>query len=322
MQDAYDVVVIGGGPAGLAGALCLARSRRSVLVVDAGSPRNAPAAHAHNYLGREGVAPGDLLADGRAEVARYGAEVVRGTVTALRRADPGPGATGFEVCVDDERTVRARRVLLATGLADELPDVDGVAERWGHDVLHCPYCHGWAVGDRRVAVLVTGASSVHQALLFRALTEDVVVLRHTWGAFAPDDDEALAALGVEVVDGPVEALAVEDGRLTGLRLADGSHVAADALVVAPRFRARADLLAGLGVELTTFDLSGEDAGGYVDCGSAGATAARGVWVAGNVADLAAQVISSAAAGLTAGTAINGDLVEEDVAAAVQAFRRR
>ena len=161
----YDVVVIGGGAAGLNGALMLARSRRSVLVVDAGAPRNAPASGVHGLLGREGTPPGELLATGRAEVRGYGGRVETGEVTG-GAADGG----GFAVTLADGRRVRARRLLVTTGLTDELPDVPGLRERWGREVLHCPYCHGWEVRDQAIGVLASGPMSVHQALLFRQLS--------------------------------------------------------------------------------------------------------------------------------------------------------
>ena len=139
MTDSYDVVVIGGGAAGLSGAVALARSRRSVLLVDAGDPRNAPAGHVHNFLTRDGTPPAEIYELGRAEVARYGGDIQTGRVTGLDRIEDG-----FRVAVGD-RTVTARRLLVATGLRDELPEVPGLSERWGIDVLHCPYCHGWEV---------------------------------------------------------------------------------------------------------------------------------------------------------------------------------
>jgi thioredoxin reductase len=158
----YDVVVIGGGAAGLSGALTLARARRSVLVVDAGSPRNAPAEGVHGFLTRDGITPAELVAIGRQEVARYGAEVVVGEAVAARRE-----GDGFEVTLGDGTSVGARRLLVTTGLVDELPDVAGVRERWGKDVVHCPYCHGWEVRDQAIGVLGTSARAAHQALLFR-----------------------------------------------------------------------------------------------------------------------------------------------------------
>src|SRR5215210_9408268 len=141
--ETYDVVVIGGGAAGLGGALMLGRSRRSVLLVDAGEPRNAPASGVHGFLTRDGMAPAALLEAGRTEVRGYGVRVLDGRVAS---AESGDG--GFTLTLEDGRRVDARRLLVTTGLVDELPDVPGVRERWGRDVLHCPYCHGWEVRDR------------------------------------------------------------------------------------------------------------------------------------------------------------------------------
>src|SRR5918995_2490654 len=162
LRDGYDVVVVGGGAAGLSGALMLARSRRSVVVVDAGAPRNAPAAGVHGLLAREGMPPGELFERGRAEVRSYGGSVVEGEVVSAER-----DGDGFTVGLADRRTVRARRLLVTTGLVDELPDVPGLRERWGRDVLHCPYCHGWEARDQAIGVLACGPIAGHPALLFR-----------------------------------------------------------------------------------------------------------------------------------------------------------
>ena len=316
MDERYDVVVVGGGAAGLSGALALARARRRVLVVDAGEPRNAPAGHVHNYLAREGIPPAELLAAGRAEVTGYGGTVIAGRVTAIERCPDG----GFRVTLEDGRRTDARRLLVTTGLVDELPDVPGVAERWGRDVLHCPYCHGWEARDRAVGVLATGPLAVHQASLWRQLSDDVTLFRHTGPAPTDDELEQLAARGVRVVDGAVAGLVVEGDRLTGVRLASGEVLPRDVVVVTPTFTARSALLTALGLETAEQAMNGAVVGTFVPADPMGATAAPGVWVAGNVAALQAQVISSAAAGLTAGAAINVDLVAEDTRAAVAAAR--
>ena len=298
----YDVVVIGGGAAGLAGALALARARRSVLVVDAGAPRNAPAGHVHNYLAREGVPPGELLALGRAEVTGYGAEILTDAVTGLA-ARPGGG---FEVRLSGTG-VQARRLLVATGLVDELPPVPGLAERWGTTVLHCPYCHGWEVRDRAIGILGTGPLAVHGALLWRQWSADVTLFRHTAPEPTADERARLDARGIVVVTGPVAG--VEGG--ADVRLADGRLVPRDALVVAPGFTARTDLLAPLGLSPVPMELAGTVLGTHLAVDPTGRTAVPGVYAAGNVADPRGQVIGSAAAGLLAGAAINGDLIEED-----------
>jgi thioredoxin reductase len=325
-ENRYDVVVVGGGPAGLSAAVALTRSRRTVLVADSGDPRNAPATHVHNYLGREGIPPGDLLATGRAEVAGYGGEIVTGTVTSAQRLDDAreDGARFRIVLADGEPAltggVLARRLLVTTGLADELPDVPGVADRWGRDVLHCPYCHGWEVRDQVIAVLASGPGAVHQALLFRQLSEHVTVLLNTAPELGGDVREQLDARGIAVVEGEVATLEVTGDRLTGVRLRSGQVVPCQAVVVQPRFTARAGVLSSLGLEPADMEMGGQVVGSYVPAGPAGDTAVPGVWVAGNVADLKAQVISSAAAGLNAAAAINADLVEEDARVAVAARR--
>jgi thioredoxin reductase len=304
MDESYDVVVVGGGAAGLSGAVALARSRRSVLVVDAGEPRNAPAAQVHNFLTRDGTPPSQLYAIGREEVTGYGGRVEAGRVTALSR-------TGgrFEVRIGD-RVVTARRLLVATGARDELPDVPGLAARWGIDVLHCPYCHGWEVRDQRIGILATGPGAVHQALLFRQLSPHVTVLMHTADLTGEQRDQ-LSALGIAVIEGAVAEVEAGDGGLTGVRLADGARIRLDALVVAPRPAANAGLLAPLGLTPAEVQFSGQVIGTRIEADPTGATSAPGVWVAGNLADIQAQVITSAAGGLMAGAAINADLVAED-----------
>ena len=311
MDERYDVVVIGGGAAGLSGALTLSRARRSVLVVDAGEPRNAPAGHVHNYLGREGTPPAELYAVGRGEVESYGGAIRTGRVVSVRREDDS-----FVLALDGGADVRARRVLLAAGLTDDLPDVPGVAERWGSTVLHCPYCHGWEVRDRAVGVVSTGPLGAYAALLWRQWTEDVVLFVHTGAEPGADDLEKLAARGVRIVRGEVAGL--EGG--ADVRMADGELVARDAVVVAPRFVANAELLADLGAVPVPMEMHGAVMGTYLPADPTGRTDVPGVWVAGNAGDLSAQVIVAAAQGLKAGAMINADLIEEDTARAVAGKR--
>jgi thioredoxin reductase len=320
VEETYDVVVVGGGAAGLAGALALARARRSVLVVDAGEPRNAPAGQVHNYLTRDGTPPADLLAAGRDEVVGYGGEIVTDRVTEIVREGRRGQGGGFRLALAGGGGPRARRLLVATGLVDELPDVPGVVERWGRDVLHCPYCHGWEARDKRIGVLAAGPIAVHQAHLWRQWTPHVLLFLN--GGPAPDADEAerLAARAITVVGERVARLEVVEDELTGVRLASGEVVALDAVAVAPRFTARSDLLEPLGLKPVEVEFGGHVLGTQLPADPTGATAVPGVWVAGNAADLRAQVISAAAAGLHAAAAINADLVTEDTAEAVAAYR--
>jgi thioredoxin reductase len=313
-DETVDAVVIGGGAAGLNGALMLARSRRSVVVVDSGTPRNAPAEGVHGLLGLDGTPPAELLERGRAEVRGYGGTVLSGEVIKAAAADPSAdGDPRFTVTLADGATLHARRLLVATGLRDVLPDVPGLAEHWGRSVVHCPYCHGWEVRDEPIGVLATGPMSVHQALLFRQLTDDLVYF--TRGTLLDDDARArFAARGIRVVETPVaQVVAADDGGIAGVRLDDGQLVARRVLAVATTMLPRVEGLEDLGLPLQ--DLP-NGMGRHVVTGTAGTTEVPGVWVAGNTADASAQVGASAAAGALAGAHINADLVTADTTAAL------
>ncbi len=291
-QETYDVAVVGGGAAGLSAALVLGRARRRVAVVDAGAPRNAPAAHMQGFLSRDGMPPSDLLAVAREEVLGYGVELVDDRVAEIE--------SGFTLRLDGGRSFAARRVLLATGAGDELPEIAGARERWGRDLLHCPYCHGWEVRDQPIGVL----GSVEHAHLLRQWSDDVVLFADTHPV---DSNERLAleARGIEVVDGPVAGLSVVDDRLHAVELADGRLVPRAAVFVRPALRPHnGSLIASLGCEV--------DDGGFVRVDETGRTSVSGVWAAGNVSNPRAQVITAAGEGSAAAIAINADLVEEDV----------
>jgi thioredoxin reductase len=298
----YDVVIVGGGAAGLSAALVLGRARRRVAVVDAGAPRNAPAAHMQGFLSRDGMPPADLLAVARVEVRGYGVELIEDRVVGIE--------PGFRVRLGGGEVRDARRILVATGVRDELPDIPGVRERWGRDLLHCPYCHGWEVRDQPVGVLGTRPDAVQHVLLVRQWSDDAILFTHTMDV-RPDDLTQLQARGVRLMPGEVVRLVVEDDRLTGVGLADGRVVPRTALFIRPMNVPHADgLLAGLGCEL--------DAEGFPLVDASGRTSAPGAWAAGNVVDPRLQVIAAAGSGSIAAIAINADLVREDVERAVAA----
>jgi thioredoxin reductase len=313
-----DAVVIGGGAAGLNGALMLARSRRSVVVIDSGTPRNAPATGVRGLLGADGIPPAELLRTGREEVRRYGGLIVAGEVTSAAPAAASPdGDPRFTVTLTDGRTVRTRRLLVATGLRDRLPDVAGLARHWGHGVVHCPYCHGWEVRDEPIGVLAVGPASVHHALLFRQLTEDLTYFTH--GTELSEDTRArFTARGIRVVDTPVARIESTEDAITGVRLSDGQVVPRRVIAVATTMLARTDGLAAL--NLPVEDLP-HGMGRRFVTGPAGVTSVPGVWVAGNATDPSAQVGAAAAAGALAGARINAELATADTDAALAAARR-
>ena len=306
MND-YDVAIVGGGAAGLSAALVLSRARRDVVVLDDGTPRNAPATHMHGYLSRDGMPPSEFLAVGRDEVAKYGGVVVDGAVT-----DAVPdGANGFWVLLAGGRRIRARRLLITTGLRDELPDVPGLADRWARDVLHCPYCHGHEVRDQRLGVIGGAPGAVRYAQIVRQWTRDLVYFTAPGRLTAAERDELLAR-AIGIVEGTIDRLDVDtDDRLRGVSMADGSFVPRDALFVPPRFVPRSHLLADLGCAT--------DSDGWPATDSTGRTNVAGVWAAGNVTDPRAQVVTAAGAGSAAAIAINADLVDDDVRQALTAY---
>ncbi|MFJ9779992.1 NAD(P)/FAD-dependent oxidoreductase [Amycolatopsis sp. NPDC101161] len=295
-ENSYDVLVVGGGAAGLSAALMLGRARRRVAVVDGGSPRNAPARHMHGFLSRDGLPPSELLKIGREELAGYGVEVLDDQVTRLE--------AGFTAELASGRELTARRVLVATGVHDELPGIPGLRESWGTDAVTCPYCHGYEVRDQPLGVLGTEELSVEHALLVRQWSPDVVYFPHT-APLSEEDRTRLDARGIRVVDGTVTAVRREDGHLTGVELGT-RFVPRVALFIRTRTVPHDELLHGLGYEEGSTDAMGK-------------TNVPGVWAAGNVADARATVIIAAAQGAAAAGALNHDLVAEDVQRAVEKF---
>jgi thioredoxin reductase len=296
-REPNDVAIVGGGPAGLSAALVLGRARRRIVVIDAGIPRNAPAAHMQGFLSRDGMPPADLLRAARAEVRHYGVDLVEDRVVDAR--------PGFALRLAGGRTVEARHVLLATGAMDALPDVLGARERWGRDLLHCPYCHGWEVRHQPLGVL----GSVEHAHLIRQWTDDLILFTHVL-SITEAERARLDARGITVVDGAVERLIVADDRLRAVQLADGRTIPRAALFIRPELRGHRDgLAAALGCELL--------AGGLLRVDADGRTSVPGVWAAGNAANPRAQVITAAGEGSAVAIAINTALVTDDVETAVQ-----
>ena len=303
----YDVVVIGGGAAGLSAALVLTRARRRVLVVDAGSPRNAPAAHMHGFLSRDGLPPAELLELGRDEVRGYGGEFLEGTVTDLEPHD----GSGFRVLLEDGRRISARRLLLTTGLRDELPDIPGLRDRWARDVLHCPYCHGYEVRDRQLGVLGGSPETVRYAQLVRQWADDVVF-------FAPAGDPDRGPAGTAGRPGDRDRRGHREPgpgrRRPPVRCRDGRRPGHP-----PSRPVRA---AALRPEQRPAPPSGLAPPTRTGGRSRTPPVRRrcpGVWVAGNLANARAQVITAAGEGSAAAIAMNADLVDDDVRDAVRDF---
>jgi thioredoxin reductase len=310
-KEFFDVAIIGGGAAGLAAAQALGRSRRRVVVIDAGEPRNAPAERVHNFLTRDGTSPRELLALGRAEAEGYGVDF-RNTLATETHRD----GQGFTIELEDGEALAARRIILATGVSDTLPEVAGLEGYWGKNALHCPYCHGWEVRDRDIAVLGS-QFAVHQALMFRQLSDRVTVFTTPDREIEPAEREKLEARGIAVVEREITGVRGNDTHLTHLVFRDGGELAADALVVMPRFAAGTAALAGVGLVAAAHP---SGIGTYVVADETGKTEIPGLWAAGNTRDPMAQVMMAAADGLRVGAMVNADLIQEETEEAVASLR--
>jgi thioredoxin reductase len=304
-SHAYDAIVIGAGAAGLSSALVLGRARRSVLVLDGGPPRNAAASHVNGYLGVDGLSPLELLEVGRTQVEKLGVEVREHVASQVEVIDGG-----FAVQAGGEK-VHAKRLVLASGITDSLPDLPGLREGFGVDIFHCPYCHGYEVAGQRLAVVATHPMSNHQARMVRQWSDDVVFFLNDTVELGAEERRLFAARGVEVVDGPVSEVVRRDGALQGVRAADGSVREVDAVFAAPAMVLNLDAFAGLDLEMADSPL-----GPVVATDLTGATNVPGLWAVGNVADAGSQVISASAAGGKVGAMINASLIGEEWAAAV------
>jgi len=306
-----DVAVIGGSAAGLAAALQLVRQRRSVIVVNAGDPRNAPASHMHGYLGHEGIPPSTLAAIGREEVRSYGGEVIEGRAIDVTRTDD----QRFLIDLVGGHKIVARRVLAATGLADVLPDIDGVAEHWGSDVIHCPFCHGFEVRDQRIVQIVTHPLGLHPAVLFSHLSSRLTLVLHAGVDASNPELDILRDAGVSVVDGQVSrVVAGDDGRVVAVEMSDGNRIDADVIVIGARFKARAEPFVSLGLRTAEHPTG---LGDVVETDATGATAIPGLYAAGNVTDPMLQVLHAAADGSRVGAMISFSLANDHSQAAAR-----
>lgn len=239
-----DVIIVGGSFAGLTAAMQLGRARRKVTLLDSGLPRNRFAAHSHGVLGHDGKAPGDILAAGRAELAAYPTVRIIDT-----KAVAASGAVDdFSITSDGGETLRARRLVLTYGISDQMPDLPGFAESWGKSVLHCPYCHGFEVGDQRLGLLYVAPFSLHMASLLLDWSSNLTLFADGKDIPAEDRDR-LAARGVTIIDPKVTALENSAGQLSAITVADGSAIGLDALFAHPRNAPSANLHTQLGVDM-------------------------------------------------------------------------
>lgn len=290
-----DVVIVGGGPAGLSAALALGRARKRVLLCDAGARRNAAAVHLHNFVTRDGTTPDEFRRVAREQLAAYPNVLVRDV-----RVESISGTRGdFEVKLTDG-SVRARRIILSTGMIDERLPLPGFAELWGRSIFQCPYCHGWEVRAQRWAYLASSVEHLHFPFQLRAWTEDVIV----FASFdLPEELRArLHAAGIGLERAPVTRLVAHEGKLEALELADGRRVARDVLFAHPPQR-QLELVEKLGVAL--------DADGFVKVDAmTRETSVPGIYAAGDLTTRLQAAIIAAGQGMQAAAVLNFELTSE------------
>lgn len=290
----YDVVVIGGSYAGLAASLQLARARRKVLIVDAGQRRNRFAASSHGFLGQDGRAPGEIVEEARAQVLSYPSVSIH-----HGRAESARGEKNdFSVWLDDGSAVRARRLALATGVQDILPDIPGLAERWGKRVFHCPYCHGYELNQGKIAVIAVGDVSMHHALMLPDWGDTTLFIN---GSFTPDAQqiEALAARGTRVETAAITGL---EGR-ADIVLVDGRRLSFDGVFTAPTTVPSSPIADQLGCAFKDGPL-----GRYVDVSPMMESSVSGVFACGDLARAAGSVSIAVGDGAIAGVATHRSLM--------------
>lgn len=301
MDEHWDAIVVGAGSAGLSAALMLGRARRKTLVVDAGSPRNRFAEHMHGVLGNEGAPPGEFLQRGRVEAAAYGVEFHEGVVDQVAEA-----TDGLAVTLRTGDPLWTRALVVASGMTDGLPDIPGLYRFWGRGVLHCPYCHGWEVRDRRLGVLVTSPMGLHVAQLVRQWSDRVTVLASAEPE--PEVAQRLRCRGVQIVTDPVVEVLGDGDQLTGVRTASGHQLQLDAIFTVPTPSVHDGFMSGLPLDRIPNPFG---TGTLLAVDAAGKTSHPRVWAAGNVVNPSANVPMSMAAGAMAGAAVNATLLEED-----------
>jgi thioredoxin reductase len=295
----FDVIIVGGGPAGLSAAVVLGRCCRRVLICDAGNPRNAKSRGVHGFLSREGMPPGDLLKVAREQAAGYGVSMMDGLVTSVR-----PDAGAFAVSLQDGKQFRARKVLLATGVVDRIPEIDGIAELYGKSVHHCPYCDGWEHRGQPIAVYGKGSGGVGLALAMKTWSGDVVLC--TDGARIRSQEKLrLVAQGIEVRQKKIVRLEGEDGELRRVLFEDGTSIPRSALFFSTGNVPGSPLPVDLGCSLNHK--------GVVQTTRGCATNVAGIYVAGDASFDAQFVAVAAAEGAKAGMTINAALQKEDQA---------
>jgi thioredoxin reductase len=294
----FDVIIVGGGIAGLSAGLVLGRFRRAVLICDSGKPRNAKSHGVHNFLSRDGILPNELLQIARSQLQPYNTVELR----SQKVVDIVPNEQHFEVSFADGSREQARKILFATGVKDHLPPITGMDDLFGAGVFHCPYCDGWEARDKAIAILANGETALHFGKLLHALTNDLVLCTNGASEISEADMHRFDELGIRIITTPVAHINMTDAGLEGLTFADGTHLERDVIFLKPAQSQSSPLLAKLGCAFTD--------GGYVKVDEQGKTNVAGIFAAGDLTTPTQAVVYAASKGVSTAAAINYELAQE------------
>lgn len=295
----YDVIVVGGSYAGLSAAMSLGRSLRNVLVVDSGKPCNAPTPHSHNFLTQDGRTPAEIATIGKQQLESYKTVHFQNDIALTGKKISG----GFELSMQSGKHVSARKLIFATGIKDQLPDIPGFSACWGRSVIHCPYCHGYEFHHKKTAILGSGETAMHYALLVRNLTDDLTVLTNGVADFSEEQLTKLRKHNIPVIGSEVAAIGHHNGQVYHVAFGNGNNIAFDAVYFRPPFIQHSDIPQALGCELTEQ--------GYLKIDAVQKTSVDGVFACGDNSSMMRSVANAVATGNFAGAVVNRELATEE-----------